>query len=401
MTALPRSPSAQALGHLILAVMLLLAVAPARGQFAPPSPPALAEQAGVTADDVTVEWAWSRESVEPGGRVVLAVVLEVPPPLHINVDPPRVPRLKYAQLIPTDVVVKSGGGDEGSEGGGGDGGSGGVRIGRPQYPEPHVIPVEIPGAPPTLPVYEGRVLVLVPVVLEEGIEPGEHEVRVAVTFQACNATTCFRAQTREMIATLRVEAMVGAMVGATVGGGGEAALTGDFEGFDDAGWTFDEAAIAAERAAVEREREGGGAVAEADPLVHFDLFGLDFTLDGGSAVGLGLTLALSVIGGLLLNFTPCVLPMIPIKIMGLAEAAGSPERCLRLGLAMGLGVLTFWLGLGRGAGGGVVDRIHQRAVWLLVVPPGCGHRDRGDGGGDVRAVQRRAARVGVPRPAKA
>jgi thiol:disulfide interchange protein DsbD len=49
---------------------------------------------------------------------------------------------------------------------------------------------------------------------------------------------------------------------------------------------------------------------------------------------------------MLLNFTPCVLPLIPIKIISLSYAAKNRRQCLLLGVAMSLGVLAFWLALG-------------------------------------------------------
>jgi thiol:disulfide interchange protein DsbD len=49
---------------------------------------------------------------------------------------------------------------------------------------------------------------------------------------------------------------------------------------------------------------------------------------------------------MLLNFTPCVLPLIPIKIISLSHVAQNRRQCFLLGLAMFLGVLVFWLILG-------------------------------------------------------
>jgi thiol:disulfide interchange protein DsbD len=54
-------------------------------------------------------------------------------------------------------------------------------------------------------------------------------------------------------------------------------------------------------------------------------------------------LFIAAVGGFLLNLTPCVLPLIPIKIMGLAKAAGNRKRSFSLGLAMSLGVVAFWV----------------------------------------------------------
>lgn len=56
--------------------------------------------------------------------------------------------------------------------------------------------------------------------------------------------------------------------------------------------------------------------------------------------GLFLTLLFILLGGLLLNLTPCVLPMIPINlaIIGAGAQAGSKSRGFALGAAYGLGI---------------------------------------------------------------
>jgi len=59
-----------------------------------------------------------------------------------------------------------------------------------------------------------------------------------------------------------------------------------------------------------------------------------------------LLLLTAALGGMLLNFTPCVLPLIPIKIISLSHLAKDRRQCFMLGLAMFLGVLVFWLALG-------------------------------------------------------
>jgi thiol:disulfide interchange protein DsbD len=80
--------------------------------------------------------------------------------------------------------------------------------------------------------------------------------------------------------------------------------------------------------------------------VPFDLFGWTFSIDASSGFGWLLVLCVAAVGGLLLNFTPCVLPIIPIKIISLSHAAGNRKRCLVLGVATFLGVLVFWAVLG-------------------------------------------------------
>lgn len=77
------------------------------------------------------------------------------------------------------------------------------------------------------------------------------------------------------------------------------------------------------------------------------IFGItmpDFT-DG--VTGSLLLFLAAIIGGFLLNLTPCVLPVIPLKVMTLTQHAGeSKGRALFLGVMMTLGVIAFWGALG-------------------------------------------------------
>ena len=78
-------------------------------------------------------------------------------------------------------------------------------------------------------------------------------------------------------------------------------------------------------------------------------------------MGIVLLLVVAAIGGFLLNLTPCVLPVIPIKIIGLSNAAGNRAKCLMLGIWMSVGVIGFWFVLG-----GVIASISQvKAVSVL------------------------------------
>ncbi len=69
----------------------------------------------------------------------------------------------------------------------------------------------------------------------------------------------------------------------------------------------------------------------------------DFTTPSGTL----LLFLFAVIGGFVLNLTPCVLPVIPLKVMTLTQHAGeSRGRALFLGGIMSLGVIAFWTLLG-------------------------------------------------------
>jgi thiol:disulfide interchange protein DsbD len=80
--------------------------------------------------------------------------------------------------------------------------------------------------------------------------------------------------------------------------------------------------------------------------VDFDLFELNFSIDTGSKAGLAMFMLVAAIGGLLLNFTPCVLPVIPLKMIALSKSSGSRGKCFFLGTIMSCGVVGFWVALG-------------------------------------------------------
>src|SRR3984893_2933151 len=53
------------------------------------------------------------------------------------------------------------------------------------------------------------------------------------------------------------------------------------------------------------------------------------------------TLGLAILGGLILNVMPCVLPVISLKIFGFVSEAGeSPDKAFRLSMAFSLGILS-------------------------------------------------------------
>jgi len=97
------------------------------------------------------------------------------------------------------------------------------------------------------------------------------------------------------------------------------------------------------------QADGNGAAADeatsAPPATQRNFFGIPVPR-GEGLVGILMLALLSAVGGFILNLTPCVLPVIPIKVMTISQHAGSPGRSLVLGLWMATGVVAFWLGLG-------------------------------------------------------
>ncbi len=68
------------------------------------------------------------------------------------------------------------------------------------------------------------------------------------------------------------------------------------------------------------------------------------TAPGG--IGVVAALLTALLGGLVLNLMPCVLPVLSLKLVGLARHAGEGRRAVRVGLvASGLGVVASFLAL--------------------------------------------------------
>ena len=66
----------------------------------------------------------------------------------------------------------------------------------------------------------------------------------------------------------------------------------------------------------------------------------------GADYGLVAGFALALLAGLILNIMPCVLPVIPLKVLGMVQQAGeSRRRFVTLGLAFAGGVVMFFAGI--------------------------------------------------------
>ena len=147
-----------------------------------------------------------------------------------------------------------------------------------------------------LSVYDEEVFLVADVKVPAGAPKGKVPVVAALRYQACNDTQCLPpVTTREEIVL-------------TIGPGGQAVAS----------------------AAFPAEAAGG-----AEP-------------GGAAGVSLVWMLALAVLGGLILNAMPCVLPVLSLKVFGLVRSAGHGRaEVVRGGLATASGILvSFWaLGL--------------------------------------------------------
>jgi len=242
---------------------------------------------------VTLRTEWSTSAAHPGDRLLLAIVADLEEGWHIYPDAAQVVSVDAFAPTPTSIKVVKKPPELGLE--------------RISYPKPRLMPIGF--AEGEVPAYEGRAVFYIPVKVSETASPGTMNLDIEVSYGACNDQVCNPPATDQVRATLDV--------------------------------------VAASTPVVPREPELFAAYQGPTPEagVRFDLFGASFSIDPSSWAGFLLLLTVAMLGGLLLNFTPCVLPVIPIKIISLSQVAGHRSRCLALGTSMSVGVVAFWLAL--------------------------------------------------------
>jgi thiol:disulfide interchange protein DsbD len=264
---------------------------------------------------VSVRAVPAHDRVAAGGQFPAAVVFDIQPGWHIQTNDPVVPPVlgDASFYIKTEVKAIAEGGPDGI-------------VVHPQsatWPLVHMAQVAFTGSPVEFGVFDGTAPVVVPVTVAPDVGEGTHRVPLAVTYQACDDSTCL-APVYDQPVSLDITVASPADLSARPAVPQEPALFADFD------------------PAVFQSLAAGGA---ASP-VNFDLFGTELSVNAGTSSGFVLVLVMAAVGGLLLNFTPCVLPLIPIKVMSLQQAAGSRRRGLALGTVMSSGVIAFWLVLG-------------------------------------------------------
>lgn len=204
-----------------------------------------------------------------------------------------------------------------------------------RWPEPHLIETGALGDRPIkLLSYEGKVVILVPVRIAADAPAGEVRLSATIGYQACDDKVCLMPDAASTNLTLTITPS------GTPPQPGDASL---FVGFDPEALspTPDSAAKSSGQ-----PKDGVTPAAGEDPNLAFEVLGLSFSIDTAGWLGKGLLVLIALVGGLILNLTPCVLPVIPIKMISLTQSAGNPARSLLMGVVMSLGILAFWLAIG-------------------------------------------------------
>ncbi len=302
---------------LVMFASLLVAAFALLGGFVLTGEPAQAAKvARVTQPDVVrvmVEGAVQRPVAAAGDQFALAVKFEFMKKIHIWPNVPVVPaEMKGLEPIPTLINVREGAKLPD-----------GVKVypRSAQWPRPQEVEVGFTGAPVKLLSYAEPTTVFIPVVIESSAKPGEVTIPLTVSYQACNDMVCFPEEVVELDLKVKIVEAGTAIPAATE--------MGLFKAFDPSVFSNLLAGnVTGPTLAATRE---------------FDFLGYKFNVATNAYV---LIMLIAFAAGVLMNFTPCVLPVIPIKILSIQAHAKSPEKLVLFGVVYCAGIVTLYIVLG-------------------------------------------------------
>jgi thioredoxin:protein disulfide reductase len=217
-----------------------------------------------SASVVTIRTIAPVEPLKAGKPAVITVELSIASPYHINSNQPLEDYLKATALqLELDPLP-------------------GVTFGKTTFPPPAMKTFSFSESP--MSVFDGTIKILAEVVPDAGMKQKEIELSGKVRVQACNATTCLRPARKPF--SLRLSVENSAPPTDSVRGSAEPAA-----------------------AAAPEPQTLSPAIAPKPAGKSAPSGATDF-----GSKGILVTLLLVFLGGLALNLTPCVYPMIPITI---------------------------------------------------------------------------------------
>jgi thiol:disulfide interchange protein len=297
-------------------------------------------------DKVTVSVHISPKNAVAGSDAIIAIVLDHEAHWHSHTNDPQVPE---ALGDPEDYIATAVEFDLPDDS------SLTLHDSYTQWPEPTIVKVGFAGTPVDYGVFSGKVVIYIPVTIASDAKIGAASFTIKPVFQACDDTTCIQPTPEPdgwgwdeygIKETIQIVAAKDSSM---------STVSSIFDQFD--------ASVFADIHA--------GVEAPSTNEIKFDAFGIKFTLSADGPAGLFLLLLVAMGGGFLLNLTPCVLPVIPIKIMGLSASAGNRKKTLILGAWMMFGVMSLWILLGVAiaviAGFTAINQLFQYPAFTIIL----------------------------------
>ncbi|NLE38752.1 MAG: hypothetical protein GX621_12075, partial [Pirellulaceae bacterium] len=272
------------------------------------------------------------DNAYPGRPYRMALAVAVPEGWHINAHKPL-----EDFLIPTALELDP---------------LDGVSVTEIVYPEPEVRTFEF--SDESMAVYEGTVIIGVALTIADTLQPGSYTLKGKLKYQACNDTQCWRPE--EMAVELPFTVIdlaqpttpMNTSLFAAIPFGGQPAAPAQrpVEHPPDRAEPPQAPALQDPHALAESFTVAGrnsGFIA-ADAFIQWidqvEAGTAPSELNTFAGKSLWVVILLTLVGGLALNLTPCVLPLIPINlaIIGAGAQAGSRSRGFALGALYGAGI---------------------------------------------------------------
>lgn len=292
----------------------------------------------------------SHDGVVPGGRLQLAVVYDLPPHHHIQLND-----FLYAEVVADQPF----------------------RLGERKLPPSDIYDEE--------PVFTGKVVVKYDLSVATDVTPGERALRIKAGYQACSEKpiyACYPPEEREIVVPLRI-VPAGTIVrpihpayfrSVRPLGSGQTSPPVEPLAAQEAG---EPAAGEASGGASGEVPGGSGAWLEQAPADSTTAAaelgvqeGLAAKLRGALARGSWIAFMIVFLAGFLTSFTPCVYPMIPITIGYLARTADGRRISgflLSLFFVLGIAIVYSTLGLAAALSGGVFGAALQSTTATILI----------------------------------
>lgn len=297
----------------------------------------LAAQAVSGPPELKVRAMASVDRARPGDTFRIAVVLELPAGVHVNTHTPSSP-----DLIPTEVTLKV---------------PAGFQAGAVAYPKGTLLKLSF--LPKPIAVYEGRTVFLAPITVAKYVKPGKYTLEGTVRTQPCREDVCFPPQKIPFRLLLpiapagsRVRPMHPDLFGKGRTGSTQSSTRSGMSAPGGADAVPAQEVLAPSRAHYPRLTRA----VSASEFLRWLEESTAGTVNTGSAGQLGgllqggrwlLALPLIYLGGLALNLTPCVYPLIPITIAYFgSQAKGSQGQRVFLAALYTLGMAIMYSALG-------------------------------------------------------
>ena len=240
-----------------------------------------------------------KTTVSAGDASSITLRIEIPSGAHIYGNP-KGPGTGMA----TDVEIKS---------------LKGIRLLAPRFP--HAEKYTYPGEKEYVFVHSGITDIIIPFETSKETAPGEHQATIMFKALLCTESTCIpKTQTLSAIISVR----------------------GRHSGLSAPGTAARPGASFQDKTPVDDKTTATHPTVNADPETYFKGIALQpQCIEERTVTGLFQAIIFGLLAGIILNFMPCVLPVVSLKIMSFIKHAGSDRReLLKLGLLFSAGILT-------------------------------------------------------------